>query len=286
VLIVALAIVVAGQPHSEVDMAEADRMLEGRRAIVTGASRGIGAKIATAMARAGAAVVLAARDAEALARVAEEIADTGGLALAVPTDVSDPAAVERMVAATVEEWGGLDVAVNNAAGGGHAPTPLADVSADHFRSALAISLEGVFHSLKHEIPAMLETGGGAIVNMASTAGLEAVGGLAGYVSAKHGLIGLTKVAALDYAAQGIRVNAIAPGPILTERLQAAGEEMQHRAGMAMPMRRIGQPAEIAAAAVWLCSDHASFITGATLAIDGGKLAGTPPFSTSGAGRQS
>jgi NAD(P)-dependent dehydrogenase (short-subunit alcohol dehydrogenase family) len=286
VLIVALAIVVAGQPHSEVDMAEADRMLEGRRAIVTGASRGIGAEIATAMARAGAAVVLAARDAEALARVAAEIAETGGRALAVPTDVSDPAAVDRMVAAAVEEWGGLDVAVNNAAGGGHAPTPLADVSADHFRSALAISLEGVFHSLKHEIPAMLETGGGAIVNMASTAGLEAVGGLAGYVSAKHGLIGLTKVAALDYAAQGIRVNAIAPGPILTERLQAAGEEMQHRAGMAMPMRRIGQPAEIAAAAVWLCSDHASFITGATLAIDGGKLAGTPPFSTSGAGRQS
>jgi NAD(P)-dependent dehydrogenase (short-subunit alcohol dehydrogenase family) len=267
-------------------MAEADRMLEGRRAIVTGASRGIGAEIGRAMARAGAAVVLAARDAEALARVAEEIADTGGRAVAVPTDVSDPAAVERMVAAAVDEWGGLDVAVNNAAGGGHAPTPLADVSPDQFRSALAISLEGVFQSLKYEIPAMLETGGGAIVNMASTAGLEAVGGLAGYVSAKHGLIGLTKVAALDYAAQGIRVNAIAPGPILTERLQAAGEEMQHRAGMAMPMRRIGQPAEVAAAAVWLCSDHASFVTGATLAIDGGKLAGTPPFSTSGGGRQS
>jgi NAD(P)-dependent dehydrogenase (short-subunit alcohol dehydrogenase family) len=188
-----------------------------------------------------------------------------------------------MVATAVEELGGLDVAVNNAAGGGHAPTPLADVLPDQFRSALAVSLEGVFLSLKYEIPAMLEMGGGAIVNMASTAGLDAVAGLAGYVSAKHGLIGLTKVAALDYAAQGIRVNAIAPGPILTERLQAAGEEMQHRAGMAMPMRRIGQPAEVAAAAVWLCSDHASFITGATLAIDGGKLAGTPPFSASSGG---
>ena len=264
-------------------MAEVERMLDGRRAIVTGASRGIGAEIATAMARAGAAVVLAARDAEALERVAAQIADTGGRAVPVPTDVSDPGGVQRMVATAVEELGGLDVAVNNAAGGGHAPTPLADVLPDQFRSALAISLEGVFLSLKYEIPAMLEMGGGAIVNMASTAGLDAVAGLAGYVSAKHGLIGLTKVAALDYAAQGIRVNAIAPGPILTERLQAAGEEMQHRAGMAMPMRRIGQPAEVAAAAVWLCSDHASFITGATLAIDGGKLAGTPPFSASSGG---
>lgn len=264
-------------------MAEAERVLEGRRAIVTGASRGIGAEIARAMARAGAAVVLAARDAEALARVAEEIANTGGRAVAVPTDVTDPAAVERMVATALDEWGGLDIAVNDAAGGGHAPTPLADVSPDQFRSALTISLEGVFLSLKHEIPAMLATGGGAIVNMASTAGFEAVAGLAGYVSAKHGLIGLTKVAALDYAAQGIRVNAIAPGPILTERLQAAGEEMQRRAGMAMPMRRIGQPAEVAAATVWLCSDQASFITGATLAIDGGKLAGTPPFSVSSGG---
>ena len=258
-------------------------MLEGRRAIVTGASRGIGAEIARAMARAGAAVVLAARDAAALERVAAEIEDRGGHAVPVPTDVSDPAAVQRMVAAAVEELGGLDVAVNNAAGGGHPPTPLADVRADQFNSALSISLEGVFLSLKYEIPAMLETGGGAIVNMASTAGLDAVAGLAGYVSAKHGLIGLTKVAALDNAAQGIRVNAIAPGPILTDRLQAAGEEMQRRAGMAMPMRRVGRPAEVAAAAVWLCSDHASFITGTTLAIDGGKLAGTPPFNAAGSG---
>jgi NAD(P)-dependent dehydrogenase (short-subunit alcohol dehydrogenase family) len=260
------------------NMADAKRMLEGRRVIVTGASRGIGAEIARVMAREGAAVVLTARDTEALAKVAAEIQHEGGRALAVPTDVSDPSAVERMVMTAVEELGGLDAAVNNAAGGGHAPTPLAEVSPEQFRSALAISLEGVFLSLKYEIPALLEAGGGAIVNMASTAGLEAVGGLAGYVSAKHGVIGLTKVAALDYAAQGIRVNAIAPGPILTERLEAAGEDMQRNAAQAMPMRRIGRPAEVAAAAVWLCSDQASFVTGATLAIDGGKLAGTPPFN--------
>jgi NAD(P)-dependent dehydrogenase (short-subunit alcohol dehydrogenase family) len=270
-------------PRNEVDMAAG--LLEGRRAIVTGASRGIGAEIARAMARAGAAVALAARDAEALARVAKQIEDEGGRAVAVPTDVSDPAAVERMVATAVRELGGLDAAVNNAAGGGHLPTPLAEVGPEQFRSALAISLEGVFLSLRSEIPAMLQAGGGAIVNMTSTAGFEAVGGLAGYVSAKHAVIGLTKVAALDYAAQGIRVNAIAPGPTLTERLQAAGEEAQQKAGSAVPVRRLGRPAEIAAAAVWLCSEAASFVTGTTLTIDGGMLAGMPPFSGPGGGRR-
>ncbi len=254
-----------------------------RVALVTGASRGIGAEIARAMARAGAAVVLAARDQYALARVAEEITREGGRAVIAPTDVCDPAAVQHMVAVAIDELGGLDIAVNNAAGKGHHPMPLADVSADQFHSALAISLEGVFHCLKFEIPAILKSGGGSIVNMASTAGLDAVGGLAGYVAAKHGLIGLTKVAALDYAAQNIRVNALAPGPILTDRLRAAGEEMQRRAAMAMPMRRIGQPAEVAAAAVWLCSPQASFITGTTLAIDGGKLAGAAPFNAPGHG---
>jgi NAD(P)-dependent dehydrogenase (short-subunit alcohol dehydrogenase family) len=246
--------------------------------VIVGASSGIGRASALAFAERGAKVVCAARGVPALDSLVEEITSAGGTGVAVPTDVADPAAVERMVATAVEQLGGLDGAVNNAAGGGHGPTLLAEVRPEQFRSALAISLEGIFLSLRYEIPAMLATGGGAIVNMASTAGLQAVGGLAGYVSAKHGVVGLTKVAALDYAAQGIRVNAIAPGPILTDRLQAAGEEARRAAGMAMPMRRIGQPAEVAAAAVWLCSDQAAFITGETLVIDGGKLAGTPPFS--------
>ena len=155
--------------------------------------------------------------------------------------------------------------------------PLADVPIDAFDSAFAVNLRGVFLALKAEIPAMLETGGGAIVNMSSTAGIQAVGGLSAYVSTKHGLEGLTKVAALDYAERGIRVNAIAPGPILTDNLARAGAGAQKAAAAAMPLRRVGQPEEVAAAVVWLCSESAGFITGTTLVIDGGKLAGTPPF---------
>jgi NAD(P)-dependent dehydrogenase (short-subunit alcohol dehydrogenase family) len=254
--------------------------LEGKVAIITGASRGIGAETARVFSAAGASVALAARDEAALADLADELSsdDVGGGAIVVPTDVGDAGAVERLVAKTVEAFGRLDVAFNNAAGGGQAPTPLADLPIDVYDSAIAITLRSVFVSMKYEIPAMLEAGGGAIVNMSSTAGLQAVGGLAGYVSAKHGVIGLTKTAALEYASHGIRVNAVAPGPILTENLQHAGPEMQRRAGMAMPMQRVGRPLEVARAVLWLCSEHASYTTGATLPIEGGKLAGMAPFA--------
>jgi NAD(P)-dependent dehydrogenase (short-subunit alcohol dehydrogenase family) len=252
-------------------------VLEDSVALVTGASRGIGAAVALGFHRAGAAVALAARDADALERVAAEIHGEGGRALLVPTDVSDAAAVERMVARTVAEFGRLDVACNNAAGGGHGPTFLADVGVEEFDSGIAVNLRGVFLSIKYEIPAMLAAGGGAIVNMSSTAGLQGVGGLATYVASKHGIEGLTKVAALDYAADGIRVNAVAPGAILTDQLIRAGAAAQEIAAEAMPVKRVGQPGEVADAVVWLCSDHARFVTGTTLTIDGGKLAGTPPF---------
>jgi NAD(P)-dependent dehydrogenase (short-subunit alcohol dehydrogenase family) len=251
--------------------------MTGKVALVTGASRGIGAAVARAFRSAGARVAIAARDAEALDRLADELGRSDGHALALPTDVSDPGAVTEMVKGVIAQFGRLDFACNNAAGGGHPPTPLGEVPIEAFDSGLAVSLRGVFLSMRQEIPAIVRSGGGAVVNMSSTAGLQGVGGLASYVAAKHGVEGLTKVAALDYAGDGVRVNAVAPGPILTDNLKRAGTAAQQAAATAMPLQRVGQPEEVAAAVVWLCSEAAGFITGTTLTIDGGKLAGTPPF---------
>jgi len=247
-------------------------LLRGKVAIITGASRGIGASAARAFAEAGAAVVLAARSEQAIATLAENIRAAGGHALALPTDVGDPDAIKRLVERALAAFGRLDVAFNNA-GDGHLPAPLAELTVEDFDRAVRGSLRGVFLAMKYEIPAMLESGGGAIVNMSSTAGLQGVRGMAGYDAAKHGVIGLTESAALDYAAQRIRVNAIAPGPILTERLATLSDEARAPIARAVPMARIGLPEEVAALAVWLCSDQASFITGATIPIDGGRLAG-------------
>jgi NAD(P)-dependent dehydrogenase (short-subunit alcohol dehydrogenase family) len=258
--------------------------MTGRVAIITGASRGIGAAVARAFRSSGARVAIAARDAETLDRLADELGRSDGHALALPADVSDAAAVAEMVERVIKEFGRLDFACNNAAGGGHPPTPLAEVPLEAFDSGLAVNLRGVFLSMREEIPAIVRSGGGAIVNMSSTAGLQAVGGLASYVAAKHGVEGLTKVAALDYARVGVRVNAVAPGPILTDNLKRAGTSAQEAAASAMPLQRVGQPEEVAAAVVWLCSEAAGFITGTTLTIDGGKLAGTPPFRVTAAAR--
>jgi NAD(P)-dependent dehydrogenase (short-subunit alcohol dehydrogenase family) len=249
--------------------------LAGKVALVAGASRGIGAVTAHAFARAGAAVVLAARDRQALEKVADSIRAEGGQALAVPTDVGDPASVERLVQQAVDTFGRLDAAFNNATDG-PLPAPLADIDLEEFDKGIRTNIRGTFLGMKYEIQAMLRSGGGAIVNMASVAGLEGVANLAAYVAGKTGIIGLTKVAALDYADQGIRVNVVAPGPILTYHLEAAGEEAQRRAGLSTPMGRVGQAEEVAAAVVWLCSEGASFVTGVTLPIDGGQSAGKKP----------
>jgi NAD(P)-dependent dehydrogenase (short-subunit alcohol dehydrogenase family) len=256
--------------------------LQSKVALVMGASRGIGAEIARAYAAAGAGVVLAARDEQALLRVADEIekSDPPARAIAVRADVSSEDEVRAAVHVAVDEFGRLDVATNNAAGGAP-PTPLAELALDDFEQSIRTNLVGGFLALKHEIAAMLENDGpvrGSIVNISSTAGLEGVANLAGYSATKHGLIGLTKVAALDYAERGIRVNAVAPGPILTHHLERAGEKYQRMAAEAMPIRRIGMPSEVADAVVWLSSEHSSFVTGTTVVIDGGKMAGTPAFS--------
>jgi NAD(P)-dependent dehydrogenase (short-subunit alcohol dehydrogenase family) len=256
---------------------QADRtpLLVGRVALIAGASRGIGAVTARAFAEAGAAVVLAARDQASLEAVAQEIRQAGGRAVAVPTDVGDATLAERLVQTAIDTFGRLDAAFNNATDG-PPPAPLADIDPAGFDRALRGNVRATFLGMKYQIKAMLRTGGGAIVNMASVAGVHGVANLAGYVAGKAGIIALTKVAALDYADQGIRVNVVAPGPILTHHLLAAGEEAQRQAGQATPMRRVGQPREVAAAVVWLCSDEASYITGATLPIDGGQTAGIKP----------
>lgn len=246
--------------------------LTGKVAVITGASRGIGAVTAKAMAAAGASVALGARDAAALTTVAREITDAGGRALAVPTDVGDPAAVERLVQRTLDEFGRLDLAFNNAAGGGNRPMPLADIPLEAFDSALQVNLRGIFLALKYEIPAMLRSGGGAIVNMSSTGGVRGVPGIGAYVASKHGVVGLTKTAALDYARQNIRINVVVPGPIYTHRLEQLEEPLRQKLAARVPLHRLGEPEEVAATVVWLCSDHSSFLTGATIPIDGGQLA--------------
>jgi NAD(P)-dependent dehydrogenase (short-subunit alcohol dehydrogenase family) len=248
-----------------------DRLLAGKVLIVTGASRGIGASAARLFADRGAAVVAAARDERALAAVAAEIRRAGGEASAVPTDVTDPDAVERLVASTIERFGRLDGAFNNA-GQGHRPTPLAEFDPTEFARTLEVNLLGVFLCLRAELRRLAARG--AIVNMSSSAGLSGAPGMSAYSAAKHGVIGLTRTAALDYGPQGIRINAIAPGPILTEGgIGAAPAEIQGQVARTLPLKRLGTPDEIAELAAWLLSDAASFVNGAIISIDGGKLAG-------------
>jgi NAD(P)-dependent dehydrogenase (short-subunit alcohol dehydrogenase family) len=249
------------------------KLLEGKVAIVTGASRGIGAASARAFAAAGATVVLAARTAQAIEAIAEEVNAAGGRALAIPTDMTDPESVKRLVERTVASFGRLDVAFNNA-GAGHMPKPLAEISFEEFEVGLKANLYGAFLGMKYEIPAMLAAGSGAIVNMSSTAGLQGAPGMGPYAAGKHGVVALTKTAALDYGKSNIRVNALAPGPIVNEQMSRLPEDRLQQIARFIPLGRLGRTEEVARAAVWLCSDEASFITGAVLSIDGGRLAGS------------
>jgi NAD(P)-dependent dehydrogenase (short-subunit alcohol dehydrogenase family) len=240
-----------------------------KTAFVTGAASGIGLAIATRLAADGAKVVLGDLNAEGAEAAAAELQSNGGTAFGLRVDVSDPSSVDAAIGSVIERFGQLDVAVNNA--GLAAPAkPLHELTVDEFDRTIAVDLRGVFLTMRAEISAMLTTGGGAIVNMASGAGLKNAPSMADYTAAKHGVVGLTKNAALQYARQNIRVNAVAPGPVETPGLRIP-EEMQSRFADAVPIGRVGQPAEIADATAWLLSPQSSYVTGAIISVDGGYL---------------
>ena len=253
-----------------------DTMFEGKVALVTGAGGGIGRTTALAFAREGARVVVSDIEGAGADETARLVEAAGAEALHVACDVTRPDQVEGLVAAVVDAFGRLDCAHNNAGVEG-AYGRTADCEVENFERTCAVNLKGVFLCLRAEIGHMLGTGGGAIVNTASVAGVEGAKNLPAYVASKHGVMGLTRTAALEYATRGIRVNAVCPGPIRTRMLESIMEEnprMEPAMIAAVPMRRLGAPEEIAEAVVWLCSGRASYVTGQGLVVDGGFTAGS------------
>lgn len=244
--------------------------------LITGGSSGIGRAAAVAFARNGARVVIAARrraEGEETLRLVEAAGSEGQF---VPADVRHASEVRATVEACVEAYGGLDYAFNNAGIEGTGFVKTADYDEETFRQVIDVNLTGVFLSMKYQIPALLARGGGAIVNMSSVAGLIGGGVGVAYHASKHGVVGLTKSAALEYARAGIRINAVCPAVITTDmasRLFHTDPGIAEDIVAAHPVGRLGTVDEVADAVVWLCSDQASFITGETLRIDGGMLAG-------------
>jgi NAD(P)-dependent dehydrogenase (short-subunit alcohol dehydrogenase family) len=250
-----------------------ESLFQDKVALVTGAGSGIGKATAILYARNGAKVVVSDIAEKGGNETVQEISNGGGEAIFVKADVSIPADCEQLTQSTLTRFGRLDIACNNAGIGGEA-NAVADMSIEGWNKVIAINLNSVFYCMKYQIPAMLQSGGGAVVNMASILGQVGFAGSAGYVAAKHGVVGLSQNAALEYSAKGIRVNVVGPGFIATPLLDKAGMDDQVKQMLISlhPIGRLGTSEEIAELVIWLSSDKASFVTGAYYAADGGYLA--------------
>lgn len=247
-------------------------LLTGKVAVVTGASSGIGRAIAVLYAGEGATVVLASRNEDNGRVVAGEILAAGGDAVFIKTDVSSERDCERLVKETVRLYGRLDIACNNAGTMGPAK-PVGRLSADDWRHVMDVNLHGVFYCMHYEINSMLPHNSGAIINIGSIASQVGFKNLGAYAAAKHGLLGLTKTAALEYAENGIRINAIGPGTIDTPMARSyTSPDKYAQFRKVYPVKRYGLPEEVAGLALWLASDYASFVTGAFIPVDGGYTA--------------
>jgi NAD(P)-dependent dehydrogenase (short-subunit alcohol dehydrogenase family) len=247
-------------------------LFDSRVALVTGGNSGIGLAAAQAFAREGARVVLAARRKEQGAAAVDLIEAANGEAAFVATDVTDSESVREMVGFCVDTFGRLDFAYNNAGITGHVHTDIADADEEMFDRVIATNVRGTWLSMKYEVPAMLTTGGGAIVNCSSGAGLRGGPRSSAYYASKHAVLGMTKSVALEYAACGIRVNAICPGLIMTSIVETGFAEAPGKLSYLrgrIPMGRVGEPDEVARVVTWLCGAESSFITGAAIPVDGG-----------------